>query len=161
MQSVCVYEGENEIEREEVWPNVYRARVARATYSARQSDAWIKSHDCAAPGRERNAHQWLCVCAFVRNIYIWVPLVPNGILIYSRFLFTHTRNTWRHTFLGDTGPIHVWPDPFSPRAWKGAGHETSPNIIYLNIIIIEHLMQLSLPLSLIPSPGWYATSIHK
>ena len=33
--------------REGVWPNVYRARVARATYSARQSDARIKSHDCA------------------------------------------------------------------------------------------------------------------
>ena len=46
-------------------------------------------------------------------------------LIYSRFLFTHTINTWRHTFLGDTGPIHVWPDPFSPCVWKGAGHETS------------------------------------
>ena len=25
---------------------LYRARVARATYSARQSDARIKSHDC-------------------------------------------------------------------------------------------------------------------
>ena len=32
--------------REGVWTNVYRARVARAMYSARQSDAWIKSHDC-------------------------------------------------------------------------------------------------------------------
>ena len=31
--------------REGVWPNVYRARVARAMYSARQSDARIKSHD--------------------------------------------------------------------------------------------------------------------
>ena len=24
-------------------------------------------------------------------------------LIYSRFLFMHTRSMWRHTFLGDTG----------------------------------------------------------
>ena len=30
------------------------------------------------------------------------------------------RNTWLHA-LGDTDPI---PDPFSPRAWKGAGDET-------------------------------------
>ena len=37
--------------REGVWPNVYRARVARATYSARQSDARIKSHDCAGTNR--------------------------------------------------------------------------------------------------------------
>ena len=33
--------------REAVWRNMYRARVARAMYSARQSDALIKSHDCA------------------------------------------------------------------------------------------------------------------
>ena len=26
--------------------------------------------------------------------------------------------------MGDTGPIHIWPDPFSPHAWKGAGDET-------------------------------------
>ena len=25
---------------------------------------------------------------------------------------------------GETGPIHVYPDPFSPHALKGAGHET-------------------------------------
>ena len=37
--------------REGVWPNVYRARVARATYSAHQSDAWIKFHDCAGMNR--------------------------------------------------------------------------------------------------------------
>ena len=37
--------------REGVWPNMYRARVARATYSARQSDAWIKSHDRAGMNR--------------------------------------------------------------------------------------------------------------
>ena len=41
-------------------------------------------------------------------------------LIYLRFLFTHTMNTWQHNM----GPIHVWPDPFFPHAWKGAGHET-------------------------------------
>ena len=32
--------------REEVWTNVYRARVAHAAYSACQSDTQIKSHDC-------------------------------------------------------------------------------------------------------------------
>ena len=42
-----------------------------------------------------------------------------------RFWFMHTRSTWRHTFLGDTGPIHICPDPFSPRAWRGAGDETN------------------------------------
>ena len=72
--------------REGVWPNVYRARVARATYSARQSDARIKSHDCAGMnGMHIND------CARVRS-YAIVPLVPNGMLIYSHFLFTHTRN---------------------------------------------------------------------
>ena len=33
-------------QREGVWTNVYRARIARAMYSVLQSDAQIKSHDC-------------------------------------------------------------------------------------------------------------------
>ena len=38
-------------QREGVWINVYRTRVARATYSARQSDVQIKSHDCVGINR--------------------------------------------------------------------------------------------------------------
>ena len=69
--------------REEVWTNMYRARVACATYSARQSDARIKSHDCTGMN---GVH--INDCAHVR-LY---ALVPNGMLIYSRFLFMHTRS---------------------------------------------------------------------
>ena len=50
--------------KEGVWLNVYRARVARATYSERQSDARMKSHDCAGMNR---MHINDCACAFVRN----------------------------------------------------------------------------------------------
>ena len=72
--------------REGVWPNMYRARVARATYSARQSDAQIKSHDCAGMnGMHIND------CARARSYEI-EPSVSKGMLIYSRFLFTHTIN---------------------------------------------------------------------
>ena len=48
------------MQREGVWPNVYRACAACATYSARQSDARIKSHDCAGMN---GMHTNDCVCA--------------------------------------------------------------------------------------------------
>ena len=55
---------------------VYRARVVRATYSAFQSDARIKSHDCAGMnGMQIND------CARAR-LYTIEPLVSNGMLIY-------------------------------------------------------------------------------
>ena len=55
---------------------VYRARVIHATYSVLQSDARIKSHDCAG----MNDMQ-INDCARAR-LYTIEPLVPIGMLIY-------------------------------------------------------------------------------
>ena len=49
------------MQREGVWTNVYRARVARATYSACQSDARIKSHDCSGMNGMQINH---CACSY-------------------------------------------------------------------------------------------------
>ena len=62
--------------REGVWTNMYRAHVIRAMYSALQSDARIKSHDCAGMnGMQIND------CARA-HLYTIEPLVPNGMLIF-------------------------------------------------------------------------------
>jgi hypothetical protein len=74
--------------REGIWTSVYSARVARAAYNARQSDAQIKSHDCAGT---KGMQYLMTVCVLVRTrCILWVP---NEMLIYSHFLFMHTRNT--------------------------------------------------------------------
>ena len=73
--------------KEGVWTNVYRARVAHAMYSALQSDARIKSHDCAGmTGTQIND----CVRA---RLYAIEPLVPNGTLIYFALL-NHTHQKY-------------------------------------------------------------------
>ena len=61
----------------------------------------------------------LCVCTFVCNFILGAQWNVNFIC------HTLQKIMWCHTFLGDTGPIHVCPDTFSPRAWKGAGQKTS------------------------------------
>ena len=63
--------------------------VSPVQRTVRQSDAWIKSHDCAGM---HGMHINDCAHARARSYEI-IPLVPNGMLINSRFLFTHTRNT--------------------------------------------------------------------
>ena len=43
-----------------------------------------------------------------------------------RKVFTNTYVKLKLTLIAvdEAHCIHVWPDPLSPRAWKGAGHET-------------------------------------
>ena len=73
------------MQRKGVWTNLYRACVAHAAYSVHQSDARIKSHDCA------NMNGMHIVHVRVHTRYnTWYPM--EYMLISLRFLFMHTRN---------------------------------------------------------------------
>ena len=73
-------------QREGIWTNVYRARIARTMYSVLQSDARIKSHDCAGmTGMQINDCGRACLlvsCTRLARLYMYAiePLVPNGTL---------------------------------------------------------------------------------
>ena len=57
----------------------------------------------------------------IRNITICIQRNVNlfAFLIHARQKYMTSYIPRRH------GPYHVWSDPFSPHAWKGAGHETN------------------------------------
>ena len=85
---------------------MYRARVARATYNACQSDARIKSHDSSGMNGMQINH---CACLYT----LLILGTQWNVNLFAFLIHAHVPEI-RHTFLGDTGPIHVCPDPFSP-----------------------------------------------
>ena len=93
--------------REGVWTNVYRTRVAHTAYSAHQSDAWIKSHDCVGMNgmhsKEVSHTQWNAILfAFLIQKYV-TSCIPRRHVPYTRLsrplLSACVKGSWARDYL--------------------------------------------------------------
>ena len=102
---------------------------------------------CIGPVLPRNIWHPYFWCAWIRNAnkltFHWLYCVHAQSLNYVHSIHACAVMwldlcIWLAHTVRYMGPIHVCPDPFSPHAWKGAGHETTIGSVPINVLCTAH-----------------------